>query len=92
MTADGRFGWRGWLAFTVGLTCVAGLLVGATFLLGVLGLGYQAPSPHPTPRFTNPGYGYWYCWDSGAPRPHHEGVYVTGDHLCSDVELQEASR
>ena len=31
---------------------------------------------------------YWYCWDTGAKAPHHLGHYVSGDHVCSDDELQ----
>jgi hypothetical protein len=34
--------------------------------------------------------GYWYCWDSGDPKPHHLGHYVSGDHLCTDGELHDA--
>jgi hypothetical protein len=30
---------------------------------------------------------YWYCWDSGKPRPHHLGHWVSNDHFCSDEEL-----
>lgn len=30
---------------------------------------------------------YWYCWDGGAKEPHHLGHYVSGDHVCSDDEL-----
>lgn len=31
---------------------------------------------------------YWYCWDSGDPKPHHLGHRVSGDHYCSDEELE----
>jgi hypothetical protein len=30
---------------------------------------------------------YYYCWDSGSPRPHHLGHQVSGDHLCTKQEL-----
>lgn len=30
---------------------------------------------------------YWYCWDTGAPDPHHLGHVVSGDHLCTSQEL-----
>lgn len=33
---------------------------------------------------------YWYCWDTGAPRPHHLGHHVNGDHYCTDNELHSA--
>lgn len=32
---------------------------------------------------------YYYCWDSGAPEPHHYGHPVSGDHLCTNAELRE---
>jgi hypothetical protein len=35
--------------------------------------------------------GYWYCWDSGDPKPHHLGHPVSGDHLCTDRELSQNS-
>jgi hypothetical protein len=31
--------------------------------------------------------GYWYCWDTGDPAPHHLGHPVAGDHLCSSAGL-----
>jgi hypothetical protein len=33
------------------------------------------------------GQTYWYCWDSGAPAPHHLGHPVAGDHYCTAEEL-----
>jgi hypothetical protein len=33
---------------------------------------------------------YWYCWDSGAPSPHHEGHPLSNDHLCTPQELAAA--
>ncbi|MER6680714.1 hypothetical protein [Streptomyces olivaceoviridis] len=33
---------------------------------------------------------YWYCWDAGLKNPHHLGHRVTGDHLCTWGELQQA--
>ena len=33
---------------------------------------------------------YWYCWDSGTPQPHHLGHPVSGDHYCTDAELEDA--
>jgi hypothetical protein len=33
--------------------------------------------------------GYWYCWDSGDPKPHHFGHQVSGDHLCTDREVSQ---
>jgi hypothetical protein len=33
---------------------------------------------------------YWYCWNSGAPQPHHLGYHVSGDHYCTDKELQDS--
>ena len=30
---------------------------------------------------------YWYCYDTGAPSPHHLGHVISGDHLCSSAEL-----
>jgi hypothetical protein len=32
---------------------------------------------------------YWYCWDDGHGEPHHLGHPVTGDHLCTDQELED---
>jgi hypothetical protein len=32
---------------------------------------------------------YWYCWNTGAPSPHHLGYHVNGDHLCTDAELHQ---
>lgn len=85
-----RFGWRGWAALLGGLTLAAGMLLG----IGALGrIGATSPAQHkatPSP-LSNKGYAYWYCWDSGPPRPHHLGGYVHGDHLCSEGELQGAT-
>jgi len=36
------------------------------------------------------GSGYWYCWDKGDPKPHHLGKKVSGDHPCSQAELDAA--
>lgn len=33
---------------------------------------------------------FWYCWDSGAPRPHRLGHPVSGDHKCTWGELRQA--
>jgi hypothetical protein len=45
----------------------------------------------PSPVFNGGGDGatqdYWYCWDEGDPSPHHLGYPVSGDHLCTDEEL-----
>lgn len=43
---------------------------------------YFITKPHP-----KVSQSYWYCWDSGTPRPHHLGHHVAGDHLCTDAEL-----
>lgn len=39
---------------------------------------------------SEPDQTYWYCWDSGAPKPHHLGHKVEGDHFCSADELIDA--
>ena len=44
------------------------------------------PIPTYTYRYCQ-GYGYWYCWNSGNPAPHHVGHPVYGDHLCTYQEL-----
>ena len=36
------------------------------------------------------GSSYWYCWDKGDPAPHHLGKRVSGDHPCSQAELDKA--
>lgn len=91
---DGKFGWRGWLGVLAGL---AGLGVILLAMAGLIRLFvFIHPSPHATPRPTvshlsNRDYGYWFCWDTGSPRPHHLGAGVQGDHLCSESELQQAT-
>ncbi|MFD9511913.1 hypothetical protein [Streptomyces mirabilis] len=34
--------------------------------------------------------GYWYCWNSGGPAPHHLDHWVPNDHLCTWGELRSA--
>jgi hypothetical protein len=90
---DGRFGWRGWLAVLAGLATVGAFLLGIGALGRLAGLG-AGTHPRPastTSRLTNDGYAYWYCWDVGAPRPHHIGAAVQGDHVCTDTELQQVT-
>jgi hypothetical protein len=45
--------------------------------------GTPAPTLRPTPH-------YWFCWDTGAAQPHHLGHASTGDHPCTDAELEAA--
>lgn len=33
---------------------------------------------------------YWYCWDTGESNPHHIGHPVSGDHYCTNQELNDA--
>jgi len=62
-------------------------LLFVAFLCGVRGCGSSS---------SNGGSGdhviqaYWYCWDHGAPKPHHLGYQVSNDRLCSDAELKDA--
>jgi hypothetical protein len=88
---DGKFGWRGWLGVLTALAVLGGFLLALAGLNHLLG----TTSPqHPKPavsHLSNEDYGYWYCWDVGDPRPHHIGAPVSGDHMCSDVELQQAT-
>ncbi|POX58698.1 hypothetical protein C3492_36390 [Streptomyces sp. Ru62] len=34
--------------------------------------------------------GYWYCWNSGDPAPHHLDHWVPNDHLCTWGELRSS--
>lgn len=62
------------VAIWLGISAVA-------FIIHIL---TPAPQPKPTPG------GYWYCWDRGAPRPHHVGYRVSGDHVCTEQDIQNA--
>lgn len=42
---------------------------------------------YPQPKVSQ---SYYYCWNTGAPAPHHLGHPVSGDHLCNDSELHNA--
>ena len=42
------------------------------------------------PTYDNNNNNYWYCWDSGPPRPHHLGYPVNNDHWCTDEELRQS--
>lgn len=33
---------------------------------------------------------YYYCWDTGAPAPHHLGYRASGDHYCTNGELHDS--
>lgn len=44
----------------------------------------SSSSPKPV---LNPD-GYWYCWDHGAPQPHHIGNYVPGWYLHDKATIQ----
>lgn len=90
----GGFGWRGWLGVLAGLATVG------AFMLVLAGVGWlvgfrSGDASHPKPtvsHLSNDGYAYWYCWDVGDPHPHHLGARVSGDHLCTDAELQQATQ
>jgi hypothetical protein len=88
----GHFGWRGWLGVLAGLATVGAflaILAGIGWLVRPSSPAHPAPSPS---HLSNDDYGYWYCWDAGDPRPHHLGARVSGDHLCTDVELHQATQ
>jgi hypothetical protein len=46
-----------------------------------------ATPPQEPPHDNRVTQHYWYCWDSGAPKPHHLGYPTTGDHYCTNYEL-----
>lgn len=54
--------------------------------------GIPMPGATPGPPFSSarPTPHYWYCWDAGAPEPHHLGHASSGDHACTDAELEDA--
>jgi hypothetical protein len=84
---------RHWAEGLIGILVLAGLIA-AGLALAAHSRHHHEPGARPhstTSPLSNNDYGYWYCWDVGDPHPHHLGVRVTGDHLCTDVELQQAT-
>lgn len=80
----------GWIGIVIGLGCM--VLVIGTPIYAVLHPRHVVPHSKPAVSpLSNQGYAYWYCWDAGDPRPHHLGAPVPGDHVCSEVELQQAT-
>lgn len=85
----GSFGWRGWLGVLVGLASFAGFIAGVFALGNLAGLHGEKPNPKPSVSYlSNRDYAYWFCWNTGAPRPHHLGHRSTSDHVCSEDELR----
>ncbi len=70
--------------FSDGIWAIVGLgfliLVGYWVISGIVNVVTDQGSSHATQT-------YWYCWNSGAPEPHHLGHHVSGDHYCTDHEL-----
>ncbi|MET9899809.1 hypothetical protein [Streptomyces sp. NPDC006446] len=86
------------LIAVVGAAAVIGGMVA-----GLIGHHSTPHHPKPTPSVTytpfvidNPALsdeeieGYWYCWNSGDPQPHHLDHWVPNDHLCTWGELRNA--
>ena len=90
---DGSFGLRGWLGVAIGLTAalgVVGAIAAFGWLLGLV-LPHNSGPTKPTVAPATNDYAYWYCWDAGAPRPHHIGSPVHGDHVCTEDELRQGT-
>jgi hypothetical protein len=77
------------------LVVVAGVLVVVlAYLLLVVGSNMmRSPTPKPIPVRRRYPAGvsqlYWYCWNTGTPRPHHLGAPMSTDHFCTDQELRD---
>lgn len=87
---DGSLGWRGWLVLIIGLTVAFGTPIGLVVIGQIRDHSKPRAKPTVSP-LSNEGYAYWYRWDVGNPHPHHLGVMVQGDHLCSEAELRQAA-
>jgi hypothetical protein len=66
---------------------VVAILVVVSWVVGVF---TDDSSTNPS-HLTNRDYAYWYCWNTGEPRPHHLGHRSVGDHVCSEEELSGAT-
>lgn len=80
------------IGFAIYAILFAALTVGAGLIRAGDPLGFfkavlSQPLGSPASPNLTSGQGYWYCWDSGSPDPHHLGHPVTGDHLCTTQEL-----
>ncbi|MEU6416043.1 hypothetical protein [Streptomyces spiralis] len=94
------------LGLIIGLACAVLVIgtpilnvIGNPFQHGDSKRPQPTPTATPTPTvhvIDNPALpddeiqGYWYCWNSGDPGPHHLDHWVPNDHLCTWGELRSA--